>query len=168
MQVFVPSAWSSLVYQVGNLIKFGSFGLSASTVKDIVSMTVSVSDDQQILESILLFLDEEPYEQTLAITLAVDTTDTDDDGLTDIEEAELGTNPELADSDSDGISDGEELELGTNPLASDSDSDGYSDGEELSEGTSPLDSADQPLPRSRAWLYPLILDMAQGGASARP
>ena len=132
-EIFVPSAWSSLVYQVGNLIKFGSFGLSASTVKDIVSMTVSVSDDQQILESILLFLDEEPYEQTLAITLAVDTTDTDDDGLTDIEEAELGTNPELADSDSDGISDGEELELGTNPLASDSDSDGYSDGEELSE-----------------------------------
>ena len=94
-------------------------------------MTVSVSDDQQILESILLFLDEEPYEQSLAITLAVDTTD---DGLTDIEEAELGTNPELADSDSDGISDGEEVELGTNPLAFDTDGDGYSDGEELTRG----------------------------------
>ena len=39
------------------------------------------------------------------------TTDTDSDGLTDAEEAGLGTNPALADTDSDGISDGEEVNL---------------------------------------------------------
>ncbi len=42
--------------------------------------------------------------------------DTDHDGLTDAEEAELGTNPAKADTDSDGYSDGVEVEEGTNPL----------------------------------------------------
>jgi hypothetical protein len=37
------------------------------------------------------------------------TTDTDSDGLTDAEEASLGTKPSLADTDGDGISDGEEV-----------------------------------------------------------
>ena len=131
-------------------------------------MTLSVSDDQQMLESILLFLDEESHEQSLAIPLAVDTTDTDEDGLTDLEEAELGTNPELADSDSDGISDGEEVELGTNPLAFDTDGDGYSDGEELLEGTSPLDADDQPLPESKVWLYQLLIEIAKERSAAKP
>ena len=37
------------------------------------------------------------------------TTDTDSDGLTDAEEASLGTNSSLADTDGDGISDGDEV-----------------------------------------------------------
>jgi hypothetical protein len=42
--------------------------------------------------------------------------DADADGLTDAEEAALGTNPDDPDSDDDGFSDGEEVEGGTNPL----------------------------------------------------
>jgi len=42
-------------------------------------------------------------------------TDSDGDGLTDLEEAELGTDPDVADSDGDGYSDGDEIEAGTDP-----------------------------------------------------
>jgi len=42
--------------------------------------------------------------------------DADGDGLTDEEEAELGTDPDLADTDGDGFSDPDELELGYNAL----------------------------------------------------
>lgn len=59
--------------------------------------------------------------------------DADGDGLTDAEEAELGTDPNLADSDGDGKSDGVEVRtLGTDPLNKDSDGDGVGDGAEVS------------------------------------
>ncbi len=41
--------------------------------------------------------------------------DTDGDGLTDAQEAEYGTSPEVADSDGDGWSDGAEVRAGTSP-----------------------------------------------------
>lgn len=41
--------------------------------------------------------------------------DPDDDGLTNDEEAALGTDPENADSDGDGVPDGDEIDDGTNP-----------------------------------------------------
>ena len=41
--------------------------------------------------------------------------DTDGDGLTDDQEATLGTNPNLADTDGDGLSDALEVRLGTAP-----------------------------------------------------
>jgi len=42
--------------------------------------------------------------------------DVDEDGLLDIEEEELGTDPYVADSDGDGHSDGSEAAEGTDPL----------------------------------------------------
>lgn len=45
-----------------------------------------------------------------------------------------------ADSDGDGLSDGEEAALGTDPNRSDTDQDGYADGDEIREGTDPLDA----------------------------
>ena len=42
--------------------------------------------------------------------------DGDADGLLGSEEADLGTDPDLADSDGDGSNDGEELAANTNPL----------------------------------------------------
>ncbi len=58
--------------------------------------------------------------------------DTDGDGLTNLQEYQLGTNPRLADTDGDGLSDGAEVALGTDPLNPDTDGDGLSDGAEVS------------------------------------
>lgn len=41
--------------------------------------------------------------------------DDDNDGLTDAQEASLGTNPRVTDSDGDGIADGQEVTAGTSP-----------------------------------------------------
>lgn len=73
--------------------------------------------------------------------------DSDGDGLTDIEEQTLGTDPNNADSDNDGISDGDEVRGGTDPRNPDSDGDGISDGEELTNGTDPTtpDAGSEPI-----------------------
>ncbi len=63
--------------------------------------------------------------------------DSDGDGLSDADEAELGTNPNVADTDGDGISDGDEVAFGSNPLLRDTDGDGLSDGSERAAGTNP-------------------------------
>lgn len=60
------------------------------------------------------------------------------DGLTNIQEFQLGTDPSDPDSDDDGIFDGEEVEEGTDtfitlPLVDDTDGDGLKDGEETSD-----------------------------------
>lgn len=64
--------------------------------------------------------------------------DTDKDGLTDAEEASLGTDSTQADTDNDGLFDREEVEVyQTNPLNSDSDNDTYLDGGEVKAGYDP-------------------------------
>ena len=64
--------------------------------------------------------------------------DTDGDGLTDVRERELGTDPTLADTDGDGLGDGYEVVRGTNPLVADTDGDGLSDGLEAAYCSNPL------------------------------
>ncbi len=69
--------------------------------------------------------------------------DLDGDGLSNAEEAQLGTRLDAADSDGDGLSDGQEVRVHhTNPLSSDSDGDALPDGYELQYQFNPLDSAD--------------------------
>ena len=72
------------------------------------------------------------------------TADPDGDGLTNKEEAELGTNPDLADSDGDGIDDPTEIADGLDPLAADSDGDGLDDLVELDNGSDPLNRFSWP------------------------
>src|SRR6185436_12656351 len=76
--------------------------------------------------------------------------DQDQDGLTALQEFQLGTNVRVADSDGDGLSDGEEVAAGadgfvTNPLNADTDGDGLRDGLEVLAGSSPTDPNDRNL-----------------------
>jgi hypothetical protein len=67
-------------------------------------------------------------------------TDTDGDGLTDVDElCVYGTDPARADTDGDGLSDGAEVTTTlTDPTRGDTDGDGLSDGVEVSIGSDPL------------------------------
>ncbi len=53
--------------------------------------------------------------------------DDDNDGLTDAQEAGLGTNPLSGDTDADGLGDAAEVAAATNPLDGDTDDDGQGD-----------------------------------------
>ena len=67
--------------------------------------------------------------------------DFDNDGLSNLQEFEQGTNPDALDSDGDGLSDYQEvIEYGTNPNRKDSDNDGLDDFYELSIGFNPNES----------------------------
>ncbi len=77
----------------------------------------------------------------IAQTMLVISVDSDDDGLSDDDEADLGTDPNLADTDGDGLEDGEEMVSGGNPLRADTDGDGLRDGAEFALGTA-LNRAD--------------------------
>jgi hypothetical protein len=68
-----------------------------------------------------------------------DTADDDGDGLTNTQEAQIGTDPANPDTDDDGISDGQEVSvIGTNPLVQDTDGDLLYDGGELIYTSDPL------------------------------
>ena len=67
--------------------------------------------------------------------------DTDGDGYSDGEEVEGGYDPlgtGQLDSDNDGLGDADEKNIGTNPEEFDTDGDGLSDKEEVNAGTNPL------------------------------
>ncbi len=72
------------------------------------------------------------------IPVADETTDTDKDGLPDMRETQLGTDPANPDTDSDGLFDKEEVDVyKTNPLNPDTDGDTYLDGAEVKGGYNP-------------------------------
>ena len=65
--------------------------------------------------------------------------DTDNDGLSDEEEEDLGTGRTSADSDGDNLADGDEVKVfKSDPLSPKTDSDIYDDGNEVSNGYSPV------------------------------
>lgn len=78
-------------------------------------------------------------EATVPVVAPVESTvDTDKDGLSDTQEATLGTNPNNPDTDADGLFDKEEVDVyRTNPLNSDTDGDTYKDGDEVKNGYNP-------------------------------
>lgn len=64
--------------------------------------------------------------------------DTDGDGLDDVREVGLGTDPLNWDTDGDGLSDADEVIIWkTSPLNADTDGDGFEDGTEIKNGYSP-------------------------------
>ncbi|MDE7293415.1 MAG: thrombospondin type 3 repeat-containing protein [Oscillospiraceae bacterium] len=73
--------------------------------------------------------------------------DRDGDGLTNLEEYSLGTDPWDEDSDRDGLTDGEEVRTyGTDPLEEDTDGDSVSDKDEITLGLDPLNPATNGVP----------------------
>ena len=67
-----------------------------------------------------------------SVTVYFVAADTDGDGLTDLEEQQIGTNPSYADTDHDGLNDYEEVKVtNTDPLNPDTDGDGFKDGDDL-------------------------------------
>ena len=72
-----------------------------------------------------------PPATTTSSTTTTTNPDTDGEGLTNVEEAELGTDPNNVDSDSDGLNDLEEVQRGTDPLDTDTDDDQLFDGYEV-------------------------------------
>jgi len=67
------------------------------------------------------------------LDLSDDKSDNDSDGLLDIDELNLGLNPNSGDTDGDGVSDyNETIILGTSATRSDTDGDGILDGDEIS------------------------------------
>ena len=83
---------------------------------------------------------------SLLIKVAELKTDTDGDGLSDEDEARLGTDPNNPDTDDDGLLDGEEVEeYKTDPNDPDTDDGGIKDGIEVANGANPLDADDDIL-----------------------
>jgi serine/threonine protein kinase len=77
--------------------------------------------------------------QTAAAATQWALADADNDGLPNVEEVNLGTDPNKADTDGDGLNDGDEVKkYGTNPLDIDTDHDGVNDGTEVAKGCSPV------------------------------
>ena len=74
--------------------------------------------------------------------------DPDHDGLSNLQEFRLGTDPNKADTDGDGLKDGEEVLRGTNPLLADTDGDGIPDGIEIANGTDPLNASSYNLSKA--------------------
>ncbi len=123
---------------VGVSVAFGSVAVAAESSGGDVSLrdTVSIAQAGTV----------RPLAHYTATTVDVDDSfsspfDADGDGLSDIEEAELGTDPLNPDSDADGLTDYQEVKFGSDPLNPDTDGDGLPDGFELEElRTNPLES----------------------------
>ena len=120
------------------LLLFACIALAAAAAfgyrewQDRTSDTTRVAQTEEAAEALAFAAAQTA---TVEFSLALDT---DGDGIPDVRENELGTDPTQADSDQDGVSDQDEIDAGTKPDDPDSDGDGLSDGDETSWGSDPL------------------------------
>jgi uncharacterized repeat protein (TIGR01451 family)/MYXO-CTERM domain-containing protein len=112
--------------------RFASFPAGARAVLSFtVTMDAAAPLDQLVINVATSESDTTIQRSSNAATVRIGDSDPDGDGLTNIQEAALGTDPNDADSDDDGIPDGLEVALGLDPLNPDTDGDGVQDGTEL-------------------------------------
>lgn len=107
-----------------------------------------VIDDLQVYDRPLTLEEVTYLHENPGATLPVDAVlHSDNDGLSDEREIELGTDPLNPDTDGDGLSDGEEVDVyNTDPLKPDTDGDLHTDGREITQGTDPNDANDPGVP----------------------
>lgn len=131
---------TTATYNTGASGGSGSGGGAATTQKKEEFFKDSVKKNEEA-ETQDVQSEKTDSEEKVVVTEDVDT---DDDGLTDVKERELGTDPASSDTDSDGIKDGKEVNYyKTNPLNADTDDDGYADRYEiLNLKSDPLDPCD--------------------------
>lgn len=153
-QVTVPTApeelkksfpWKPIVLVVGILVVIAAaFYLSVrilssrTPVTPVPPTTESSTPLRQDFEG--QEATEVPSDQIVPVQeeSVISTADADKDGLTDEEEALIGTSPRNPDTDADGLFDLEEVRTWhTDPLQPDTDADGYLDGAEVSAGYNP-------------------------------
>lgn len=118
-------------------VSSGTVFISASNEGALGLLQIQVvlsgdSDGDGIPDDIELLLGLNPTNPVDALE------DFDGDGLTNLEEVNVGSNINLVDSDMDGLTDPQEIALQTFPAIPDSDGDGLLDGEEVALGTEPL------------------------------
>lgn len=127
-----PSDQTNIPTEVEPIFEENDGSLAATSSEEIIPLIPGVNTPE--LEATTTDLIEE-------VTPVVPTgpVDTDQDGLSDQEEAMLGTNINIVDTDIDGLSDYEEVKIyGTDPLLADTDGDTYTDGDEVRNGYNPL------------------------------
>lgn len=141
-------------------------GMSINAVSGVISWTPDSGGDYPVTVDVS---DGEGGNDTQSWSVLVSAgQDSDGDGLPDIQEEALGTDPNDPDSDDDGLNDGAEVNTylsdpldpdtdddgltdgeevnthHTDPIETDSDGDFFGDGLELDYGTDPLNPADFP------------------------
>jgi uncharacterized protein (DUF1800 family) len=125
-------------FQYGNFIRYA--GQSSRVAKLSVTNCSGTSLGIHALQLVDASLDADRsgipdwWEMTCALepgSAALAAADSDGDGLTNLQEFRLGTDPHNSDTDGDGLTDGREKTLYTNPLKADTDRDGLSDGAEV-------------------------------------
>lgn len=115
---------------------------TAEPVAEPVTEEPTVAPEEPVVEEPVV---EEPVIEEPVTEPEPEVLDTDQDGVDDAYELEIGTDPYTYDTDVDGLGDGDELfGYATGPLNPDSDGDGWLDGDEVTNGTDPNDAASFP------------------------
>ncbi len=123
-----------------------SSSISWSTDKgaSATGSSITITDSQlatHVVTAQVLDINNQPVTSTVNVNF-IDA-DADADGLSDIVEAGLGTDPNNPDSDADGLTDGVEVNTTlTDPLNADTDNDGLPDAYEVNNGLDPLAAGD--------------------------
>lgn len=128
----VGGIWAFRYFSANKIVN--NENVEVEEIKEIPKIETPVEEEKEVEDVI----PETPIENIDEETLTPSTTDTDQDGLTDEEEAVLGTNINDTDSDDDGLFDREEVEVyDTDPMNPDTDGDGFKDGSEVQNNYNP-------------------------------
>jgi hypothetical protein len=146
---------------VGYKLHYGTSSRNYDTTMDVgnyTSVTIGNLDGNQNYFFAVTAYDADGNESVYSDELFY-IPDTDDDGMADAWELLYFGNLSrdgTSDSDNDGLTDLIESEYGTDPMTLDSDGDGVSDVDEVELGTDPNDPNSHP-PRVMPWLLFLLL-----------